>query len=49
MAEGPKPKKKEREGAKEFKAEPQVPPRLRERFRQQIAPALMKQFRYGNI
>jgi len=49
MAEGPKPKKKERESAREFKAEPRVPPRLRERFRQQIAPALMKQFRYRNI
>ena len=49
MAEGAKPKKKEREGAKEFKAEPSVPPRLRERFRQEITPALMKQFRYKNI
>ncbi len=49
MAEGAKPKKKEREGAKEFKAEPRVPPRLRERFRQEITPALMKQFRYKNI
>ncbi len=49
MAEGAKPKKKEREGAKEFIAEPRVPPRLRERFRQEITPALMKQFRYKNI
>ena len=49
MAEGAKPKKKEREDAKEFKAEPRVPPRLRERFRQEITPALMKQFRYKNI
>lgn len=49
MAEGAKPKKKEREGAREFKAEPRVPPRLRERFRQEITPALMKQFRYKNI
>lgn len=49
MAEGAKPKKKERGGAKEFIAEPRVPPRLRERFRQEITPALMKQFRYKNI
>ncbi len=49
MAEGAKPKRKEKEVAREFKAEPRVPPRLRERFRQQIAPALMKQFRYTNI
>ncbi|HLC21170.1 MAG TPA: 50S ribosomal protein L5 [Candidatus Methylomirabilis sp.] len=51
MAEGAKPKKKEKEKevAKEFKAEPRVPPRLRERFRQQIAPALVKQFRFKNI
>ncbi len=49
MAEGAKPKKKEKQVAKEFKAEPRVPPRLRERLRQQIAPALMKQFRYKNI
>ncbi len=49
MAEGAKPKKKEKEVAKEFKAEPRVPPRLRERFRQQIAPALVKQFRFKNI
>ncbi len=49
MAEGAKPKKKEKEGAREFKPEPLVPPRLRERFRQQIISALMKQFRYKNI
>ena len=49
MAEGAKPKKKEKEVAKEFKAEPRVPPRLRERFRQQIAPALVKQFLFENI
>ena len=49
MAEAAKPKKREKEGAKEFKAEPRVPPRLRERFRQQIVPALMKQFGYKNL
>lgn len=49
MAEGAKPKKKEKEGAREFEALPRVPPRLRERFRRDMAPALMKQFRYKNI
>jgi large subunit ribosomal protein L5 len=29
-------------------AAPTVPPRLRERYRQEIVPALMKQFGYGN-
>lgn len=29
-------------------AAPAVPPRLRERYRQEIVPALMKQFGYGN-
>lgn len=49
MAEGAKPKKKEKADARESKTEPRVPPRLRERFREVIAPALMKQFRYTNI
>ena len=51
MAEATKPKKKEKEkaGGRESKAEPPIPPRLRERFRKDIVPALVKQFRYKNI
>lgn len=49
MAEGAKSKKKEKAGTTEAKAEPRVPPRLRERFRREITPALMKQFRFTNV
>ena len=46
-----KQKKKEPKGkpaAPPAPAAPAVPPRLRERYRQEIAPALMKQFQYRN-
>lgn len=49
MAEGAKTKKKEKSDVRESKMEPRALPRLRERFREVIAPALMKQFRYTNI
>lgn len=49
MAEGAKSKRKEKAGATEAKAEPRVPPRLRERFRREITPALVKQFRFRNV
>ncbi len=49
MAEGARQRKREKEAAKEVKAEPRVVPRLRERFQREIAPALMKQFRYKNV
>ncbi len=46
-----KQKKKEPKGkpaAPPVPAAPAVPPRLRERYRQEIVPALMKQFQYRN-
>ena len=49
MAQGTKTKKKEKTDVKESAAESRTVPRLRERFREVIAPALMKQFRYKNI
>lgn len=49
MAQGTKTKKKEKTDVKEAAAEPRTAPRLRERFREVIAPAMMKQFRYKNI
>jgi len=49
MAQGVKTKKKEKTDVKGSAAEPRTAPRLRERFREVIAPALMKQFRYKNI
>jgi large subunit ribosomal protein L5 len=49
MAQGAKTKKKEKTDVKASIAEPRVAPRLRERFREVIAPTLMKQFRYKNI
>jgi large subunit ribosomal protein L5 len=49
MAEGTKPKKKEKKAAGAIEAQPHVPPRLRERFRREITPALMKQFGYKNV
>src|SRR5574337_163200 len=49
MAQGAKIKKKEKTDIREPKTEPRSLPRLRERFRDVIAPALMKQFRYKNI
>ncbi len=49
MAQGAKTKKKEKTDEKGAIAEPRMVPRLRERFREVIAPALMKQFRYKNV
>lgn len=49
MAQGTKTKKKEKTDVKATVVEPRTVPRLRERFREVIAPALMKQFRYKNI
>jgi len=54
MAESAEPKKKKEKGqpkgaAKEFSGAPRVEPRLRERLRREIAPALLKQFGYKNI
>lgn len=49
MAQGAKTKKKEKTDVKGSIAEPRMAPRLRERFREVIAPALMKQFRYKNV
>lgn len=49
MAQGDKTKKEERSNVREPQREPDAQPRLRERFRNVIAPALMKQFRYKNI
>lgn len=49
MAEGTKTKKREHAQTGESTLEPRALPRLRERFREVIAPALMKQFRYKNI
>lgn len=49
MAQGAKIKKKEKTDVKASITEPRAEPRLRERFREVIAPALMKQFRYKNI
>ena len=49
MADESKNKKKEKSDVKESRAESRTLPRLRERFRDVIAPALMKQFRYKNI
>lgn len=49
MAEGVKTKKKEKSDARQPHMEPHALPRLRERFREVIAPALMKQFKYKNI
>lgn len=49
MADESKNKKKEKSDVKESRVESRTLPRLRERFRDVIAPALMKQFRYRNI
>jgi large subunit ribosomal protein L5 len=49
MAEAAKSKKKQKAEPREPATEPQVPPRLRERFRREIIPALTKQFRYKNV
>lgn len=49
MAQGAKARKKEKTDEKGTTAEPRMVPRLRERFREVIAPALMKQFRYRNV
>ncbi len=49
MAEAAKPKGREKKAAKEVEAQPHVVPRLRERFRREITPALMKQFGYKNV
>ena len=49
MAQGAKTKKKEKTDVKEAAVESRTAPRLRERFREVIAPAMMKQFRYKNI
>lgn len=48
MAQGDKTKKEEQSEARGSQQEPGTQPRLRERFRNVIAPALMKQFRYRN-
>ena len=49
MAEAAKPKGREKKAAKEVEVQPHVVPRLRERFRREITPALMKQFGYKNV
>src|SRR5574341_2158730 len=49
MAEAAKPKGREKKVAKEVEAQPHVVPRLRERYRREITPALMKQFGYKNV
>ena len=50
MAEPSKPRKKrEKETVAEFKGELRVEPRLRERLRREIVPALQRQFGYKNI
>jgi large subunit ribosomal protein L5 len=49
MAEAAKPKGREKKAAKGIEAQPHVVPRLRERFRREITPALMKQFGYKNV
>jgi len=49
MADESKTKKKEKSDVKESRVESRTLPRLRERFRDVIAPALMKQFRYKNV
>ena len=49
MAQGAKTKKKEKSDVRESQTGPRAIPRLRERFRDVIAPLLMKQFRYKNI
>src|SRR3990172_4784952 len=49
MAERAKSKGREKKAAKEVEAQPHVVPRLRERFRREITPALMKQFGYKNV
>jgi large subunit ribosomal protein L5 len=50
MAEGAKPKrKKPADAAGEFQPAPHVEPRLRERLRREIVPALMKEFGYKNV
>jgi len=49
MADESKTKKKEKSDVKESRAESRTLTRLRERFRDVIAPALMKQFRYKNV
>lgn len=49
MAEGTKTKKKVKADVSEPKIERRAMPRLRERFRDVIAPALMRQFKYTNI
>jgi len=50
VAEPSKPRKKrEKETVAEFKGELRVEPRLRERLRREIVPALQRQFGYKNI
>lgn len=50
MPEPSKPRKKrEKETVAEFKGEPRVAPRLRERLRREIVPALTRQFGYKNV
>ncbi len=49
MADESKTKKKEKSDVKESSVGSRTLPRLRERFRDVIAPALMKQFRYKNV
>ena len=49
MAEVAKPKKREKKTTAVVEAQPHVVPRLRERFRREITPALMKQFGYKNV
>ena len=49
MAPEAKKKKREKSDVKESKTASRALPRLRDRFREVIAPALMKQFRYKNI
>src|SRR5574337_1956057 len=48
-AEETKIKRKAKSDATASTMEPRAMPRLRERFRDVIAPALMKQFRYKNV
>jgi large subunit ribosomal protein L5 len=49
-AEGPKPKAKGKEGAKGgAKARVRVLPRLLERYRKEIVPAMMREFKYENL
>ena len=49
MAPEAKKKKREKSDVKESKTASRAMPRLRDRFREVIAPALMKQFKHKNI